>query len=395
MSSEDQCDLVLLPLPEEDGGVAVDRDAVVEHLRSRRLCAAVVDGERIGVVGAVAVRFAVRDELVVAVDPDGAVHPGPALADVALGLAYRVGAAVHVADVVVDHLGRLLDDERVLAGVEVSPRSRVVSCWRDQDLLLARMMAAELGAHGDAHLVDGWVVVDWDDGDAVPDAPLPLPGRCHPVAHVSRAGDLRSVHLAVTPGADSLELTWVPRLARVLDVPAGSPADATLGALEVTVADDDADDWPSGLDPAVRPILREVQRGAGDGFLATAARHLWIPLVAAELAETLDPAARAGTAAGTGAQPATRVGGGSARQLAWEHVRTPAPETDAERRLRAMPRRAVVVAVVSNLVFAAVLVALASSVDFRFLPEWLLWVAAALAAFNGLSTWWFRRPRRA
>ncbi|WP_139983053.1 hypothetical protein [Nocardioides litoris] len=381
----DDVDLVLLPLPDADRDEPLRRDAVVEHLGSRRLCGATLGGERIGVLGAVVVRLALHDAQVLAVDPDGTVHPGPQLGEVVLGLAHRVGAVVQVADVVVDQHGDLLDEERVLAGVARSPRSTVVSAWRDDDLLLARMTAAELGAHASAWLVDGWAVVAWDDGASAPDAPLAFPARQHPVASVGRAGDLRSVQVAPAPGADVLEVTWAPPLTRVLDVPPGSAADAVLGALEGTVAHDDPDDWPAGFEPGLRPRLQEAQRGSGDDFLATVARLLWLPPVVAGLAE------HGGTGVRGGPSLPVRIGDGTAHRLAWEHVRTPAPETEAERRLRAQPRRTIVRQVATNLLLAAAIVALVLSVDLRFVPEWLLWAMAAFAAFNAVSTWWFWR----
>lgn len=377
----DHVDLVLLPLTPDEPAEPVSRAEVAEHLASRRLCAGTVDGERIGVVGAAVARIAVRDRRVAAVDPDGSLHPGPRLAEVVLGLAYRVGAVVHLDDVVVDSAGRLLDDERVLAAVELSPRSRVVTAWRDDDLLLARMTAAELGEHGDAWLLDGWVVVAWDDGGAVPDVALPLPPRHHPVVQARRSGDLRSLLVRATPGADSLEVTWAPRLVRVLDVPPGSAADAELRELELTAAGDDPDDWPPGIAPEVRPFLREAQRGPGEEFLAVVARHLWVPALVAAQAEALGPAP---------SPTATRVGGSTAAQLAWEHVRTPAPETDAERRLRELPRRAVVVQVATSLVLAVVLAGLALTLDL-VVAHVVLWAGAGFAVFNAASTVWFRR----
>lgn len=383
----DQVDLVLLPLPHDEAGdderEPVDQHAVVEHLASRRLCAAVVDGERIGVVGAVVVRFAVRGPVVAAVDDDGSVHPGPRLTDVALGLAYRVGAVVHVDDdLVVDSGGRLLDDERVLAGVELSTRSRVVSAWRDDDLLLARMLAAEMAEHGDAHLADGWVVVAWEDGTSLPDLSVALRAGHHPVAQAVRSGDLRTVLVTPSAGADALEVTWAPRLDPVLDAPEGSAARVVLDELTVTVAGDDPDDWPPGVDPVLRPFLTDAQRGAGEDFFAAVARMLWLPTRLAERAESFDAEAPDGSA---------RIGDGTARQLACQHVRTPAPETEAERRLRELPRRTVVRQVVSNLVLAVLFATLALTLDLRF-AHWVLWAFAGFAAFNAVSTVWFWRP---
>lgn len=278
-------------------------EELLEAVRGRGLVAAYLPGEVLATPDVVQLRLAVSPDGRVAVAPDGAPpQPGGPVEELVPALLDELRTVAFIPPE--DKVGPpwLPVEEIVTAAKAPGADSRVVYCYRGDDVVAATAFARDLDTPMTVYRQDGWVVVATAHGPSTVLAAPPhrLTGA-YPFAVVGRRGSSREFAFLERPRDKglSVQAEWTPHL-RPVDVEGAHPGTVELtewlagprtweararatGRLEPL----SEPDLPDGMTPEQHITIERWMAEPNDasGFLTETATSFGVPAIAARLAE--------------------------------------------------------------------------------------------------------------
>lgn len=389
-------------------------EELLETLRGRELVAAYLPGEVLATPDVVQLRLAVSADGRVAVAPDGGPpQPGDPVEELLPALLDELRTVAFVPPE--DTVGPpWLPVEEIVAEARTpSEDSRVVYCYRGDEVVTATAFARDLDTPMTVYRQDGWVVAATGHGPSrlLAGPPHRLTGA-YPFAVVGRRGATREFAYLERPGDKGLSVhaEWTPHL-RPVQVESTHPDTAELArwlagprAWEARARADDRleplpePDLPAGMTAEQHVTIERWMAEPTDasGFLVQTGASFGVPRVAARLAE-----ARPGEPDPEGGRVVEPARGMSlvADVLAEQDTEPTGrlPWTVLDRVLWGRPVLGVLLGA-GELVVAVVLVGLLLA---GLLAGWWVWVLAVVFALGGLAhlvpavfRWRTRRGRR-
>lgn len=373
-------------------------EELLTAVRGRALVAAYLPGEVLSTPDVVQLRLAVSPDGRAAVAPDGAPpRPGDRVEELLPALLDELRTVAFVPPE--DTVGPpWLPVEEIVAEARTPGEdSRVVYCYRGDDVVTATAFARDLDTPLTLYRQDGWVVAATGHGPSrlLAAPPHRLTGA-YPFAVVGRRGATREFAFVERPGDKGLGVhaEWTPHL-RPVEVDGAHPEAVQLGewlsgprAWEARArADGRLDplpepDLPAGMTPEQHVTIERWMAEPDDapGFLAETAASFGVPPVAAWLAE-----ARPGDPDPEGGRVVEPARGMRfvAESLAEQDTEPTGrlPWTVLERALWRRPVLGLLLGA-GELVVAAVLAGLLLA---GFLSGWWVWALAAVFGLGGLA----------